>query len=388
MSQALYYPHYTPSISHLRTLLLFYDNVKSIVPAVDSPNVLKRGHVSELNEYFGKSTFQTLDTPWKTHYWAESDTAALDDFKPLLQKHKKTKRLAPADVKNLEATDYFSEQRKKTIKRYENRGWRLIASQKIPMQLLDELEQSGLAQSLGAAIVDESGAVIEENPILMKGQLANFFLSRLAREIAGQTGLPSITFNQLSYSSHALKDGATRATVAGEVALNVALPIVVPPGLDGLNVGYYSEIRDEFKETRKRLNTVTDALSVRMGLNTAPNEQVFLQRIKDAHSDFKKEMKRAESRLRNDAYGRMYNGAFTVGASIAGAALGIAFTDDVVGSLVGAGSGAFFSLFGPKNSTIVLDEYSALAQQAVIAKARVSKSLSKQNVVLQDHLNI
>ena len=389
MSEILYYPHYTPSISHLRTLLLFYDRVSSMVPMVDSQSVLAREHVAEMNKHFGQSTYKTIDTSWKFHAWAESDSLALTEFKSLFGKQKeKGKKLKASDLKILKEEAHSSDKRSKVISAYVRQGWRLIAAQKIPWQLLEDMEDASLAISLNAVISDKDGRTIEENPILMKGPLANFFLARLAREMAGETGLQTMTFDQGSYSSHALKDSADRAQVASEIALNVTLPIVVPPGIEALNVGYYAELRDEFRQTRDSLNTISDALSVRMGLNTAPNERVFLERVQDAHSDFLNAMHSAEQTMRKETYGKMLNGAFTVGASLVGTGLGFAFTNEVVGGLIGAGGGSLLSLLSSKQSTMVKDDYGDMAKQAVMARGKVGKQLATQNRVLQNHLGL
>ncbi|SMY08082.1 hypothetical protein [Flavimaricola marinus] len=360
-----------------------------MVPMVDSQNVLAREHISEINDHFGRSTYKTIDTSWKFHAWAESDTFALAEFKALFGKQKTNgKKLDSRDLKVLREEPHSSEKRSKLISAFVRQGWRLVAAQKIPWQLLKDMEDTSLAISLNAVISDSDGRTIEENPILMKGPLANFFLARLAREIAGETGLQTMTFDQNSYSSHALKDGAARAQVSSEIALNITLPIVVPPGIEALNVGYYAELRDEFRQTRDRLNTISDALSVQMGLNTAPNERVFFERVQDAHSDFLHAMHRAEHTMRQETYGRMLNGALTVGASLVGTGLGFAFTNAFVGGLIGAGGGSLLSFLGSKQSTIVRDDYGDMARQAVMARAKVSKQLATQNRVLQNHLGL
>jgi len=50
MTDCLYYPHYTPSALHLRGALLFYENLRSIVPQEDQYHVKNRDHVAEITQ--------------------------------------------------------------------------------------------------------------------------------------------------------------------------------------------------------------------------------------------------------------------------------------------------------------------------------------------------
>ena len=46
--QMLYYPHYTPSKRQLRSILLFSDSIKLIVPVVDQFGVQNRSNISDI----------------------------------------------------------------------------------------------------------------------------------------------------------------------------------------------------------------------------------------------------------------------------------------------------------------------------------------------------
>jgi len=72
VSRILYYPTYTPSRKQLRSLLMFYDNVTTIVPNVDQYNVTARDHVEEINN-LENGAIGFVDPGYKYSQWINRD---------------------------------------------------------------------------------------------------------------------------------------------------------------------------------------------------------------------------------------------------------------------------------------------------------------------------
>ena len=86
MARIFYYPSYTPSRRHLRSLLMIYDSVTTMVPLVDQRHVLERDHVQEVraanDELFGFFDPSQVYPAW------QDDQETLKAFKRLADRHR------------------------------------------------------------------------------------------------------------------------------------------------------------------------------------------------------------------------------------------------------------------------------------------------------------
>ncbi|MEO1027293.1 MAG: hypothetical protein AAFX07_17270 [Pseudomonadota bacterium] len=139
MHNILYFPHYTPSTVRLRSLLLFYDELRSIVPHVDQRHVTCREHVAELLDVGCQIDY--YDPSYRYSDWLDDDKVRRV-FKRLVdscsKKAKKIRAFNEIKFDEFGAADWNQDD---AIHEFTARGWSLIAAQKIPQSELEKLRQ-------------------------------------------------------------------------------------------------------------------------------------------------------------------------------------------------------------------------------------------------------
>ena len=332
MSSILYYPNYTPSRRQLRSLLLYYEQVKTIVPRVDQYHVRARDHIQEVLEV-GEDLVDFVDPTQSLRPWnelAEGDDVAVE----LANRCSEEARGIP-EIRHLR-TDRggLAFPPDDLLERMYERGWKIVAQQKIPDELLEHLMERGIGIPLGVARNPETGATIEENPILMPRELADFTVTRVARDISQQQSVTTFSFDEQSFGSHIYKGNEERRSVL----LSLILPLAIPPDIESLEPAEFSVLREITAETRAGLQNQLQDLLTEKNLDSETDAARFLDKGRSMVSDICRRVDGMENALGRQRWHDRGNLALQIVLSAAGAYIGN-LIGDTEGSVAGAALG-------------------------------------------------
>ncbi|MEP5374340.1 MAG: hypothetical protein ABJQ14_00920, partial [Hyphomicrobiales bacterium] len=268
LPSSLYYPHFTPSTAHLRSLLLFYDDLNLIVPFADQWHVAQRDHVAEISDNSkaddGTPIIKFLaPEPFADRWFRDKDDKAA--FRNLVEKNSRRMKRSHLleDIKFIQGYYGYPV----VVDEDKHRGlfshlyaqgrntWRYISAQKMPTELISMLTEQGVALPMNSARHPEFDQFLEEQPVLMVTELVDFIMARLAREISHENDLLSVTFAAKSYIDHAFQPSQP-ISKRTSLFLSFAIPATIPKGIDKLRIGDYLAVRDEFSEFRLSLASV------------------------------------------------------------------------------------------------------------------------------------
>ena len=88
MNSILMYPYYLPRKQSLRSNLLFYDSISTIVPRVDQRDVRDRKEIKQLSKKGNKSLLSFFDPEQRYTDWVQQEQS-VEHLKKLVKKHKK-----------------------------------------------------------------------------------------------------------------------------------------------------------------------------------------------------------------------------------------------------------------------------------------------------------
>lgn len=134
--------------------------------------------------------------------------------------------------------------------RWASKGWKHVAAEKFPSGFKDLFFKDGIALRVGHFRHPTTNEIIEHNGVLCHPKLADFVLSRMAREASLVEGLPSITFGGINYTDHlydaALPSGRNRYRL-----LQSTMDLLVPDNLAALDSHDFIQVRNEFTGVRR-----------------------------------------------------------------------------------------------------------------------------------------
>lgn len=322
----LYYPHYTPSPERLRSMLLLFDQVSLIVPLEDQAGVQRRGHICELLER-DELLIDFKDPTFRYSGWIEKPGVAestLNLISDIVSETSDEGDLSPVRLNQHGVVERGQDE--EIAYRWTRRGWKYVAAQKFPHGFEDLFFSDGMALRVGHFCDPVTGEIIEHNGVLCHPKLADFVLSRMAREAAHVEGLPSMTFGKVDYANH-LYDGTEAIRVNPYRLLEATIDLLVPNDLMSCDVPDYLGIREEYSSIRRDVWNYLRTVSFLKHLDSSTQDPTLIaHRLEEAREHIGSELGRIRRQLGRERFttGTIFTiqAATTVGLAAIGAELG------------------------------------------------------------------
>lgn len=204
------------------------------------------------------------------------------------------------------------------------RGWSLIAAQKIPPEELARLRYKEVAIPMRLFHNPDTGRVIEENPVLMHPRVGDFILARLAREISQQERVPTVTFEDGNFCNQnyapSQRGGSDR-----DILMSAIVSLSIPHDIVKLRTGEYAEVREAYGPARMRIASMIRELSENYRLEDIRDFEQLKSAVADAATDIERQVQAAlnERRsIRNRAHQMLnQNIIWGIGSALAGYAI-------------------------------------------------------------------
>lgn len=335
MHNILYFPHYTPSTARLRSLLLFYDELRTIVPHVDQTHVANREHVAELVDVGCKIDF--FDPSYRYSDWLDDKEVGKVFNRLVAQCAKKAAKERKFDRISFDKWGVADWDQEDAINDFVLSGWSMIAAQKIPESKLEELRRKQVAIPMRMYRNPQTGQVIEENPVLMYPEIGDFILARLAREISQQERVPAVTFENKDFCNQAYSSSRGRAD-SHALLMSAVVSLSIPDDIVEMKSGEYVEVRASYAPARLKIETMVREITENYRLENIADFDHLGSAISDAASDIERRVQAAlnERRtLRHRAYQVLnQNVVWGVGGALAGY---------LTGGALGAAAGGIIS---------------------------------------------
>lgn len=372
MANIVSYPNYCPDTRSLRSYLLVYDHLSTIVPHVDQYGVENRKAWAEIKESSKEDVLGFFDPSYKYTKWSGHPTS-VNELERLAYKvcrsksHRKLVKKMRIDAKGYLLNDH---DRSKEY-RLRAAGWSPLAIEKMSQDLLASL----LDKKLAFKVEPED---FEQNPVLIEPILGRFILARLARQIASEENVSPVTSLKRQVDNLLLDDDTDMACFQnlGQTyryqrtqLLAVSLDIAIPAEIDNLRVGDYWEIRESFGGVRLELNSMLDEFSKSLDLDSEHDLKHFVSLVNDKRSDIGERIKRADLNLHRDSR-RNLAIDIVVGATTSG--LG-AIIGGVPGAMIGAGIAPVASKFGKSVSTPSKEKDINYLSQLAVMRNKVTR---------------
>ncbi|MEL6464956.1 MAG: hypothetical protein AAFQ58_08300 [Pseudomonadota bacterium] len=248
-------------------------------------------------------------------------------------------------------------------------GWRLIAAQKMPEEAIQYLTDRRVAIALPEYAETSSGRLIEMNPVLMREDVADYIVARLARDLGARHDCLTLGIERKTLAQHLITGNPTPRQIRATF-MKFALPCVIPEQVDHLRIGDYWEIRSEYKDLRDDLNTLINVLVAPRNLEELSDTQEFFSETEDLVNKVLQRVERQKKTLSRQK-----------AVSVASYSLGVGTT--LVSSLIDASYGAFASvatIFGApvvekivnqQLDTLVKDDRSGFVRNTAMMSAEI-----------------
>ena len=346
----LYYPHYTPSKQQLRSILLFSDDINLIVPQIDQQGVRRRGNLRDILDR-SPELIEFKDPQNRYYEWAsrpgvdriigtlldEVATQIDDEGLDMIKKD----QFGHVDPGQDQLISFL----------WSDRGWKYVAAEKFPYQIHEEVFASDAAARVGHFRNPVTDEIVEHNGVLCHPKLADFVLSRMAREASFIEGRPSVTFGGIDFMNH-LYDGENPIQNPELALFQSSLDLIVPDNLDKLHTAEYLQIRADYHDLRRSLWSYLGAVSVERNLHLSNVEKEALVRnLSDARGQIEDDIRRVTDFVGRQRFRNYTALALETASTLGGAAIG-AIHSGPQGAVFGAGIGLAGGKYANRLSTV------------------------------------
>lgn len=325
LSHVLSFPAYLPSAHEVRANLLLYDRMSTIVPRVDQKDVLDRDAISSISGFIPPDAFAFFDPTYAYVDWFGNGKT-----KSLVKKKSRSiirgdGYKALSELFTVDGSGYFQPAGDYDIayNALINQGWRPLALQKFPPDLLQMLIDLKLAAKLPSL----EG---EQDPVLTHPTIGSFILGQIARHFASDEVSPLA--NSDNSFKDCLFDGSLTATQQRSLLLGVTINVAVPSDIESVSGDDFASLRSALAKQRIDINKLLQDLLVKMNLDSERDAITFKQKISDRAADIHKGITDAEKCIGPRI---LINRTLTLAVSLFGGAAGFA-----IGALPGAVVGA------------------------------------------------
>jgi hypothetical protein len=210
--------------------------------------------------------------------------------------------------------------------------------------------RDGIALRVGQFKNPVTGEIVEHNGVLCHPVLADFVLTRMAREASLVEGLPSITFGGTNYTDH-LFDGSRPQRVDSFRLLQSTMDLLVPNNIGQCDIREFMKIRDEYREIRQSIWRYFEEITNDMNLDLDIfNIELLTDRLAQARGRVESELEDVKLQIGRDRFSSGAIFAFETAATVASAALGAHFGGPFAAAAA-ASAGIVFSRGASKMST-------------------------------------
>lgn len=367
LSKIISYPRYCPDKFGLRALLLFYDDISTIVPYDDQNSVLHREHVQEISDITRKSPITPVDPSYSTFTW-EYDEQTFGSFKKLAKaaSQRITPDLRVSIRKALNEGHSWHEPSINDV--LQDAGWSFIAAPKITPGTLDELKEMDVALPTHALRHHETQEIVEQEPILMPSELVDFAISRLARDIGKQGQQVPVTLeNSPHYAS--LYRGGISLPDKRHYLVSSLVQASIPECLAKLPSGEYWELRQQYAGVRLKLNNLISLTMTTHDLDGSNDFGEFLSRSEQVVNQLRSEIVSVANSTRPAWIENTRSFAIDTSFALTGAYVGFA-----LGEFVGAMAGLGLGKLSPKISAYFTTRNDDLTSQIGHMRARITQA--------------
>ena len=243
MNPVLFYPHYMPDKRWLRLMLLFYDQVRTIVPDEDQAKIFNLDYVEELHGENDNliELISVTDDLYEKAINDETRGKVIDLVDQIR---------AGGDAQ--EPTDFnLTIENIRRLKDQER--WVYVSAGKLGELIDFHLRESGVAIEIPAGLRDQlqDQSIFSEAPVLTHPKVAEFVISRLASTAADEGRSACVTNKPGAYAFNAVRTGFTAPEDMVETHLiSETLDLIVPDDLELIEVNKFQDIRNGFKGYR------------------------------------------------------------------------------------------------------------------------------------------
>ncbi len=293
--EALYYPTFEPPVIWLRSFLLFFDKIRTIVPT--DVNFKLSNNIAELVGLL-PGTFETI--PPK-----EQDTI-IDDLN--LDRMRKAFQI----IKEKEPTTKEKEFKITIDKRDESigiAGYTLLHHRKLSDKVRSLLEEFKLIEPEFSNLV-ESLSTDARNFSIVNESAGDLIVSHIADKIAKQYGWNTVTDLQIDFSVNALN--AFEHESIKEPRNMLVCSIIkceIPQEIQYINPKKYVEFRDVYSDIRKPFHRFVNELSNLYRLETISDKQILQDRIREITHEFDLEVEK----FKKTKFGRIIKRWISIG---------------------------------------------------------------------------
>lgn len=268
--QALYYPRIEPPVGWLRSAALFFDHVRSFVPA-DSEKLLSKDIIE----------FSNATGAWLPYRPSEQTALLMDlperDLDSVFEAIAQTRKNDAGSV---------------NIVIGPGGGFRiaehvLMHASKLSDRVKERLQVHGLVlpQEFCEGLIDGDWCPVDE-------RASDFILSYISDKLAGLEGWTSITNNEGCYVFNVVEhvQSVTTATEPENQLTRLMVSDLVPEVVELLSLKEYCELRKRYAPIREKLNEFIYELVVRNRLGHVGNAKELHDAVGDSIKDLRHEV--------------------------------------------------------------------------------------------------
>jgi hypothetical protein len=378
MTAALYYPHYAPTPRWLRSTLLFFDSVQTIVPITDWKGVEARPYIASLLEADqGLLEFVAPDDDILLAAFPEDIDADFDRIEAIIRDDMR-QRYDGDPAKLLE--EFRRKRETGDYEYFDQHIAAVVAQEKIPGNLLRRLTDSGLALPMEAWHDPKTQSVATHHPLLTLPPIADFIVARIANVVARKKASSRLTDRAKDYSFLAFEGLKPSGREAASEIIATYTSLAIPDDLQNLGTRPLLEVRARYAPVRRALHSLSARLAQEHELRSMDDYEEHRAAVDRIGRDLAHAVDDATTRAereRTSERSRFYLMSIVkLSASVVGADLG-----DVpgafVGTAVGIGAERVFAADKVANLRILGDEptYHALASlnRDIVAAANIRR---------------
>lgn len=328
MADALFYPNYVPNDDWLRSALLFFDSVHTIVPKEDQNNVRLRTTVKTLLDYdpttiiFEHPTVKILENAFSYYEY--------EDLERVVAQIKSETKYPIELERARENNEYRASLVRSGIARH-------LARQKIPDTLFSMLNNEGLVIELDPLYDPALRVPVSEFPVLTHPRVADFVMARLAEAFARDKRLASLThrLNDFAYNAFQGVRRRDERTVETDL-LATSINLIVPPDIGRLPIDRFAEIRARYEGVREATRDLFATVAREERLDSVPEVTGYADALRDTANLVGRRILQVQRELGEEDQRKAEEFCLVSILTLVGAAVG-ASVGGPFGAMVGAG---------------------------------------------------
>jgi len=302
--EALYYPNFFPTEKWLRSNLLFFDSVQTIIPTDTTYNI-----PSNISRFISQNpkTFTPISPEKKDKIYDSSRMYQIETAFQIISSKKEAQEkkfiITPKGIKFVGHT--YLHDTKISEKIYE-----LLIKYNLMLANSDDVEKYGW----GLKDIDGKFSIVNT-------EAADIIVSYVADNIGYRKGIPTITDNNLNYIFNSLDDFGYRSNLEPECILaNSIIQCSIPKDIQKISLAQYSDIRNNFIGVREKFPKLLETVIKEKRLDRIHDKDYLIDKISGIKSEFDLEVQEANKLCLKQ--GIKDWGPFTVGSLISlGAAI-------------------------------------------------------------------